>query len=385
MATGATTRRRVVVAVTDASTFEGDIVRGVLDYNEPTHAWDMAGQAGRMPFAEFDEIDLQAINGIILPIYEPRWAEEITRVGVPAVAVAELSDHSTLPIVTVDDRATGRLGGEHLLERGFAQFGFILQGEWNYSANRLAGFRQVIEEEAGRTCHALVASPDKDADDGPQIVRWLADLPKPIAIMAANDNLGFQAIEAAIGVGLRVPDDVAVLGADNNPWLVSSAAVPLSSIEHDFRRIGYRAAKLLEGLMDGELPTPNQFIPPLGVVTRRSTEITLADDPKVTAALAFIRDHFADAVKVDDVLEHVELSRTSLENKMKRAIGVTPHIAICRARVEHAKKLLVRTDQTMDEIARACGFLWQSQLNIVFKRLTGLTPGQFRQQRSGKA
>ena len=211
---------------------------------------------------------------------------------------------------------------------------------------------------------------------------WIKKLPKPIAVMAANDHLGKYVIDGAAEMGLVIPDDVAVIGVDNNHWAMAAAAATMSSIEPDGRQIGYRAAEMLDGMLAGGQPLPDQFIPPLRVVTRRSTEISLADDPLVSAALRVIRDRCQEGIEVEDVLDDLAVSRSTLERRMKAAIGLTPRVAIVRAQVEQAKKLLVRSDLTMEHIARTCGFRQPARFNETFKRLTGLTPGQYRRQRS---
>ena len=179
-----------------------------------------------------------------------------------------------------------------------------------------------------------------------------------------------------------VPEDVAVLGVNNDPWTLGITAVPMSSIAVDMRRVGYRAAKVLDKLMAGEAPTSVRPIPPVGVVTRQSTDVVLTQDQLVQQAMWFIRDHVADGISVEDVLAVVGVSTPTLTKRMKAAIGQTPHQAICQARVDRAKQLIEQTDQSLDVISRQCGFERQSRLSEVFKRLTGITPGQYRNQRS---
>lgn len=373
-------QRRVAIAVTDQSAFEGDVVRGAIDFDHHANAWRLV-TAGGLPFLRFEQIDLTAVDGVIAGFYEHQWVEAVQQAGVPAVNTTAVLPNVDLPYVGNDEAATGRMGAEYLLERGFAEFGFIAQGTTGYSDQRFAAFRDVVETGAGRACHLFGASFEKSESDLPRIRRWLKNLPTPIAIMAADDFLGMQTINAAVGLDRRVPDDIAVLGVDNNVWSVAQAAVPLSSIELDFRQVGRRAAQLLDGLMRGEIGTPPQLIQPVGVVTRRSTDIALADDPVVSRALAYIRDHLAEPIAVEDVLDEVELSRKMLEIRMKRAIGLTPHAAIGRARTEHAKKLLLGSGQNVDQIARASGFPNATRLIEVFKRHTRQTPGQYRRQR----
>lgn len=354
--------------------------RGVLDYKSGVEHWKLVGQV-HSPVVAFEDVDFDAVDGVIGFFRDEGWADVAKRAGIPAVNFSNALADLPLPRVGHDDQAIGRLGAEHLLDRGFAHFGFLgSMAKW-YVQRRLAGFVETIGEKTGRSCHILDAV-DELPPSPERIERWLAELPKPCAVMAANDSSGCQTIEAADGLGLRVPDDVAVLGVDNDHWLTQFATTPMSSIQPDWRRIGYRAAQILDGLMAGESPGPPQWIAPIRVEARRSTDIVIADDPVVAQALGFMRDRFAEGITVEDVIDALHVSRRTLENRMKRTIGRTPYNALCRARIERAQRMLVIGDHSMAKIAHACG-IEPNQFYSVFKRLTGMTPGQYRQRFGG--
>jgi LacI family transcriptional regulator len=368
---------RVALAVGYPSGFEDEIVQGAIDFAEHAGRWEFVGR-GHRPFMPFEEIDLSSVDGV-MGLLHPEMAEAVKRAEVAAVNCSTRTADLPLPRVGNDDEAIGRVGAEHLLSRGFAQYGFIhLPGAW-YADRRLGAFRQTVEGDAGRPCHVLTLT-DVHSD---QLANWLAELPKPIALMAANDTTGRLAINAAVDGGFRIPEDVAVLGVDNDRWATAMSAVPLSSVAIDARQVGYRAARMLDELMAGQEPTPVQWISPTGVVTRHSTDIVVQQDPVVVEALRLMRDRCDEALHVDDVLDHLGVSRRTLEMKLKAAIGQTPQTAIYRARIERSKKLLVESDLALGEIARACGFVRQERFSVVFKRLIGLTPGRYRHQRGG--
>jgi LacI family transcriptional regulator len=373
--------RRVCLAVGYPSGFEDEIVRGAIDYTEHTHRWKFVGR-GHRPFMPFEEIDLSAVDGVI-GLLSRSAAEAIRKAGVAAVNCSTRDADLPLPRVGNDDAAIGRMGAAHLLARGFAHFGFVRIGNTWYGEQRLRAFRQVIEE-AGRTCQVLADVEDTREVFEPAMRQWLAEVARPIGVMAINDSHGLNLIQAAGALGLRVPDDVAVLGVDNDRWATAMSPVALSSVAIDARQIGTRAAELLDRLMDGEPAPPPQWIPPIAVVTRQSTDITVAEDPQVAMALAYMRDHCGEGITVDDVLMVVGGSRRSLEMRLKRATGQTPQAAIFAAQIERAKRLLVHSNQMLGPISRACGFGRQEQFSRVFKRLTGLTPGQYRRQRGGR-
>lgn len=366
---------RVALAVGYPAGFEDEIVQGAIDFAEHAGRWAFVGH-GHRPFMAFDEIDLSAVDGV-MGLLSPQMAEAVERADMAAVNCSTANADLPLPRVGNDDEAIGRAGAEHLLQRGFAQYGFIhLPHAW-YADRRLGTFRQTVEGDAGRTCHVLTLT-DEHSD---RLANWLAEMPKPIAVMAANDTVGRLVINAATDAGLRIPEDIAVLGVDNDRWATAMSAVPLSSVAIDARQIGYRAAQMLDELMAGEAPTPVQWVPPIGVVTRHSTDIVMQQDPVVVEALRIMRNRCGEALSVDDVLDELGVSRRTLEMKLKAAIGQTPQTAIYHARIERAKKLLVESALTMGQIARTCGFKRQERFSLVFKRLIGLTPGQYRHQR----
>lgn len=364
----------------DDSAYE--LVRGVLEYKEHAEHWELVG-TGSDPFVPADQIGSVGIDGLIGQFSEVGWVEAVGEAGVTTVNTSTAIEDVPMPRVATDDQAVGRLGADYLLERGFGQFGFLHWPHLWWSQRRLAGFRAAIDE-AGRPCDVFECQRVFPPRIREEISEWLKGLPKPVAVMAGNDQLARAAIDAAVELGLRVPDDVAVLGVDNNRWAAVMAATPLSSIELDLRQVGYNAAQLLDELMRGQATTWPTWVPPIQVVTRRSTDLVLSDDVMVRRALAFIRDHCGEGINVEDVLEAAEVSRRTLENRMKQAIGQTPQTAIFNAQIARAKKLLVNSDATMGEISRACGFKRQARLSEVFKRQTGLTPGEYRHKRRGR-
>lgn len=350
---------------------------GVMDYKEHAEHWQLVGRI-QNPVSKFDKLDFAEVDGIIGYFRNRKWMELVAASGVKTVNFSNGLETLPFPRVGNDDPAIGRMGARYLLERGFTHIGFLYSDRVWYARQRFAGFREVIEQEAGQVCHAMDQHMDQPLR-AEVIGDWLMRLPKPIALMAANDFVGCQAIEAARELGLRVPDDVAVLGVDNDRWITQYAATPMSSIEPDWRRVGYQAAMMLDDLMAGRSVTEPIWVQPLGVVTRQSTDIVVAEDAVVAHALRFIRDHCGEGIGVDAVLDELGISRRNLENRFKRTIGQTPYTAICRARVKRAQNMLKNSSATMAEIARACG-IEEQQFYTVFKRITGQTPGQYRQR-----
>jgi LacI family transcriptional regulator len=373
------TRPRIALAANVRSGFEEDVFRGVLDYARRLERWEFVG-SHLQPFIPIDQLDLTAIDGMIGAIHSQTIADQVMASGIAAVNTSNTIAEMAIPRVAVDNEAVGRLGGEYLLQRGFGHFGFVTHGESWFSQSRYEGFRQIIEQQAGLTCRVLSSPDGKPFEDTSRMTSWFVAQPKPIAIMAANDIVGRLVVDAATAAGLRIPDDLAVLGVDNDEWYTALLTTPLSSVELPTRQIGYRAAQVLDQLLAGEPAPPDQLIPPVGVVTRRSTDITLTEDAIVAEAMRYIGDHCGEPITIDHVLNHVGISRRNLEMRMKRAVGATPHVTLNRQRIKRARSMLIESRATIGEIARACGFDNQGNFTVMFKRETGLTPSQFRRQ-----
>jgi LacI family transcriptional regulator len=356
------------------------LVQGVLDYAAHADHWQFAGHP-HYPYVLVEQVDPSEIDGVIGLFHEERWLGPIVASGVTAVNTSNRLADQPLPCVGHDERAIGRLGAEHLLACGFGHFGFIGWDLAWFAAERMEAFREAIED-AGRVCYTMTVEQYMDRGNVARVGRWLASLPKPLGVMAFADPHGAVAIEAATELGLGVPADVAVLGVGTDWRLTAMTRPPMSSIELDARQVGYRAAQMLDELMDEQHPPSPQRVKPIGVVPRRSTRITRHKDPCVTEAMNYIREYCAAGLTVADVVEAVDVSRTTLETRLKRATGQTPQAAIYHARIERAKNLLLLSQDNLGQIARACGFARQDHFCTVFKRIAGVTPGQFRQQRS---
>ncbi|MDT8388889.1 MAG: DNA-binding transcriptional regulator [Lentisphaeria bacterium] len=372
--------KRIAVATTVLSQYEADIVYGVIRYSQLFGHWRFIGTRNR-PHISFEDIDLNQVDGVIGGFYDQTWVEAVRDAGIPAVNTSNSMADVSLPRVGTDDLAIGRMGAEHLLECGYPQFGFVMRGDNWYSHRRLAGFREAVEAKAGRPCHILMPPPGLHEDAIEPIPEWLSRLPKPIGIMAANDMRGRQVIDCAVDAGFRVPEDVGVLGVDNDEMASALAATTLSSLKLNGIEAGYRAAGMLDALMAGKSPEFPVWLPPVGVVVRHSSDITVTFDDLVSRAMRYIHTYCQEPITVEDVLSHVRVSRTTLGVRMKRAVGKTPLAAIAHARVERAKKMLADSNATISEIAFECGFIRQEQLSVVFKRQTGMTPSEFRRQR----
>jgi len=324
-------------------------------------------------------------DGIIAAVKDPA-SDVVVQRGIPVVDVVGVLRHEHVPLVHTNDQSVGRLGAEHLLERGFVNFGFCEYSGEFWSEQRRKGFEARLRE-SGIKCSAHQLPMPGPGTGGPEsfeqqqreLSEWLSALNKPIGIMATNDLMGQQLLEACQRLRIKVPEEVAVVGVDNDEPICRIASPPLSSIIVNDAQRGYEAAALLDRMMRGE-PPPREpiYIEPVGVMTRASTDIMAIDDADVVKALRFLRDNASERISVDDVVKQVPLSRSVLERRFRKIVGRSINSEMVRLRINRAIELLTETALELKVVAQRAGFGTQSYMNAVFQTKLGKTPGSFR-------
>jgi LacI family transcriptional regulator len=386
---GKTRRPKVALIIESSRAYGRGLLQGIARYVREHGAWSIFHQERRASDAPPAWLkDLQG-DGIIARVEGHKLASAIGRLGVPAVDVRGLLLDLGLPLIETDDEAVVRLAFEHLRERGFRQFAFCGFPGANYSDTRRRYFAQRIAE-AGFKCHDYtppvrlrsIASFDHEQKGlifEEDVAEWIAQLPKPIGLLACNDIRGQQVLNACRQIGVAAPDEVAVLGVDNDEVVCDLADPPLSSVIPNTERIGYEAAALLDKMMAGHpAPLSPTYIPPLGVATRRSTDVLAIDDRHIAAALRFIREHACEGIGVPDILSAVPLSRSALERRFATLVGRAPKAEILRVQLQRARELLATTDFPLNVISEKAGFKHPEYLSAIFKKKTGITPGRYR-------
>jgi LacI family transcriptional regulator len=332
-------------------------------------------------------------DGIIARVENAAIEQAVVASGLPVVDVSAARLIPDVPWVETDDLAIADAATNHLLERGFRHFAFSGVGRFNWSSWRGDHFRKRLEaagydcaahETEGYAPGARPPTPDTDPDWEQQIkglVSWVRQLPKPVGVFACYDIRGLQILEACRRAGVRVPDQVAVIGVDNDRLLCDLADPPLSSVIPDTFKTGYEAAVLLERMMAGErVPSDGVLIPPIGVAARQSTDVLATDDAELSAAVRFLRDNAFDGIAVKDLLHAVPVSRRVLEARFKALLGRSPHEELVRLRVERVKELLAETDLPLKTIARKVGVRHVEYISVMFRRATGLTTSDYRRR-----
>lgn len=310
--------------------------------------------------------------------------------GAPLIAM-DLSDEqlaSDLPLKDVseirpDSVKAGRMAAEHLLERGFVNFAFCGYDGRSWSQRRQEGFAERVRE-AGLQCRVFRLDSKKSVlwqTERDYVTDWLRGLPKPVGIMACNDVRGRQVLEACLVVQIAVPDQVAVIGVDNDELFCELSNPPLSSVVLDAEQGGYEAAKLLDRLMSSrKTPHARIGVEPLWVTARQSTDLIAVDDPEVAAALRFIRDHAREQIGVEDVVRKAAISRRMLEIRFSHVLGRSIREEIQRVRLTWVKQLLLETRMPVAKITTLAGFSSLTHLSKVFRRETGETLSHYRRR-----
>jgi LacI family transcriptional regulator len=377
---------QVALIIETSTAYGRALLRGVSQYIREHEPWDVYLEQRSLQDPLPPWMGRWGGDGIISRASTPASAREVLRTGIPAVDLNDQVKSVGLPQIHSDHAAIARMAADHLIERGFRHFAFFGFPVFQWSVRRGEAFAEHVRA-AGHTFFENKVT--RRASWGHQqvswqeeitgVARWVKRLPKPLGMFAGCDTRGKQLLDACRLARVAVPEEVAVIGVDNEELACELALPPLSSVIPDAFRVGYEAAALLRRLMDGgEAPEPLRYIPPLGVVTRQSTDATAILDPRVAAAMSFIREHACGGIGVEDVLEHVLVSRSALQQLFRRYLDKTIHDAIIDVRLQRAKQLLSETELPLAAIAQRTGFAYDTYLSIVFKRETGRTPSDYR-------
>ncbi len=325
-------------------------------------------------------------DGIIATVFDREQGRTLLRLRRPVVDTAFTVRALKLPVVDVDHAEVGRLAAEHLLERGHGHFAFLGSQSARYSSVREAGYTRHLAAAGHRVSRFLVEYLYEDfatsswQKDEPQILQWVRRLPRPVAIFACNDFAARGLVEICGQLGLRVPEDVAILGADDDELESLLTVPPLSTVAIPAKRVGYEAAAMLDRLMSGKSVETPLFLPPIRVIVRRSTDARATDDAVVAAALEYIRLHASQAVGVGAIAAAIGVGRRDLERRFRQTLKRSVLDEIRQVRIEHVKELLAGTTLQMPAIALRAGFSSPERMAVVFAQLTGMPPSAYRQR-----
>jgi LacI family transcriptional regulator len=330
-------------------------------------------------------------DGILCRINSRAMADAVIATGVPAVDLRGALPDVPVPFIGLDNRPIATLAFEHLQECGLKNFAFcgLPRGDNPPQDQRCDYFVELVEA-VGQSCAVFPGnlgrrrkhSWEREQD---RIARWVKQLPKPVGVMASNDDRGHQVLDACRRAGVNVPHEVAIVGVDNDANLCNLCTPPLSSIDTNSSSVGYEAAALLVRMMHGEKAPRSPVLvgAPRGLVRRQSTDMLAIDDVEVANALQFIREHACEGIKVSHVLAQTKHSPSTLERRIKAIFGRTLKSEITRVRLASAKLLLQETNLKVSQIAAHAGFNETKYFCEVFRTVEGMTPTMYRKKFQG--
>lgn len=379
-------KKNVVLIIETSSSYGRDLLNGIVRFMRIHDDWSVFLEQRDLWQKPPSWLSNWKGDGIISRATTPELLIAINETGVPLVEVTDRQEEVDRPQVRSDDNEIGRIGAEHLLERGFKRFGFCGYQSEAWSNRRRKAFVAHVEQRSDQKCYSYESAwhgrgTRSWESEKHHLMKWLSSIATPFAVMACNDVRGQQVIDACSKLGLIVPEQVAIIGVDNDELLCRICSPPLSSVIPNAGAVGFRAAELLADLMNGQSPKDFiQMIEPLGVSTRQSTDVVAIEDRDIASALQYIRHHACRGLTVEEIVQNNPVSRSTLERQVRKYLGRTPQEEIRYVQIRRAKELLLTTDLSAERIAGLCGFEHPEYLHVVFKRVTGITIGAFRSQ-----
>jgi LacI family transcriptional regulator len=370
---------RIQVVIDSNLTYFREAILGVRQYAFSTGRLILVDR-----WLEHERSELSAlvrrdkVQGIVAAIHRPEIERKYCSLGIPVVNVSNTMPSPLLAVVTQDDQEVGRLAGQHLAQSGCRQFAFLGQHQGLYSMKRLEGFSEVVAAEGG-TVEVLNMLPLYGRREYSRILRWLSRKTPPIGVFAVLDEFALMVLRAAHELGWRVPDDVSVLGAGDDEFLVGFERTPLSSIKLPARAIGYTAGAEIDRLISGGAKSATSIcLDPIGLVPRQSTDTLFISDEVVVKAIRYIRSNASQTIYIADIAKVAGIALTTLQKRFNGVVGHSMLEEIQRVRIALAKALLRFTDLSLEAISERCGFSNAQRFSVIFRTRNGVPPGQFR-------
>lgn len=363
------------------------VLIGIANFFQKKEDWSMRPfqLGGRFEDLDFDPKDYE---GAIVVDSMDSLPEQINNLEIPVVKVFDRTANNDTPLVSVDHHEVGALAAQHLLGRGFKNLAFVGGIEFQHAKKRYNAFKEhlnskdvnmhLFSESFPTDCN--LSDNDKSWNSfRNRLMTWIDSLPKPIGIYAIDDWKAFETQLCCRKLGIRIPEDVAIIGVNDDELACQISIPSLTSIRIPFERIGFESGKsVLQLLENGH--TPDTVIKPIGLVTRESTNTFAVTDKVVEEALRYMQRESTKPIRVEEVLKHVGVSRSLLERRFRGEIGRTPLVEMRRQRVERARGLLADTELAINKIAEMCGFASNIRFTTVFREQVGVTPTEFRLQ-----
>ena len=380
--------RNVALLIESSRAYGRGLLRGIAAYAQKHAHWSLCHQEMALNAAPPQWLSSWNGQGLLVRAETSQMLEPINELGVPAVDLLCWRSQGRLPGFNTDSVSVVKLAIDHLRDRGHRQFGYCGFGGADYSKRRLEetreyvnklGYELVAYESPDATDTSTFAAEQSGLLDQEGLVSWLKELKTPIGVLACNDIRAQQLLNACQQLQISVPDDIAVVGVDNDDVLCPLCSPPLTSVEPDTFQIGYEAAALLEKMMSGEsVENRITHIPARRIVVRSSTDAIPVDDVEFVKAYRFIRENAGLGISVQEVADAVPLSRRALERRMRLHLEKSPAEVIAEFRLARIKELLQTTTHSLSVVARLTGFSHSEHMAKFFKKQMGIPPGKFR-------
>ena len=380
-------KKRVLLLIETSREYGRGIISGVTQYVKEHENWNIYFEDRGLN--EPKPVHFRYWDGIISRSPKPEDAVALRNSGVPFVELLSTDRETHFPEVMGDSVAIGEVAIEHFLECHLKHFAyFSLFNTW-WSVYRSQVFAESLTRR-GYSCSIYNASDDNNTahpspmvywnrNFGKGLPQWLVSLPKPTGLLVTTDSYAMYVFEACHSLGIAIPEEIAILGIDNDSLFCNALNPQLSSIDQNSKLVGYYAAEILDKKMKHRFVARDPiFTPPAYVVSRKSTDIVNIDDEDVIYALRFIRENISERIDVHDLVGELNLSRSTLERRFRQSLGTSPSEEIKRCQMNRAKELLRESDQAISKIAFQCGFTETDYFIRTFRRTSGKTPSQYR-------
>lgn len=378
---------KIILLIDFAESYSKSLLKGISKYSREYGPWIFC----RMPLFHRETVGIDGIlkwalewgaDGVIGQLYNDPDIEKIVQAGIPVIAQDFKERFTEIPNITGAYREAGTMAADYFLKKGFKNFAFYGFSDIVWSRERAEGFEERLNKKGHKVHyfeHKKARSSEQWYYKPSSLSRWLKSLPKPIALMACDDNQGQHITEACRHSGIRIPEEVAVLGVDNDEMICELSDPPLSSIGQDAEKGGYDAARLMDHMIrNGMAEFHDILVKPTQVITRHSTDIYATNDNYIASSLKYIHQNIDKNLHVDEVVKQVPLSRRALEKRFQDITGYPIYKYIFNLRIEKFTKKLLETDMTVFEIAMDMGLNDSKNIARQFRQVKGCTPIEYR-------
>ena len=376
--------KHVAVIVETSTQYGRNLISGIARFGR-LHDWQVLFEYRGKNTAEPTWLEDFEGDGVITTSTSPTHSVKLRKRGIPVIDLGSIGRHGDieLPLVDSDHRIVAEIAARHLIAKGHRDFAFLGYSDHPVSMEREAGFTEYLSSQGFETHRHH--TPERDERSFETLhkgdANFIKSLPKPCALFCCWDEVAYRAVHTALNLGIAVPEDLAVVGVDNDPIFCATARIPLSSIDPDIARMGFLTASWLEEMMNGNHPDSIQLerlVQPKGLVIRQSSALEAVSDPLVRRFLELLRQQRPGTLTIEILAQACHVSRRLLEQRVKAATGKTPRQHLSQSLVESIQRFLKETDYTLAHIADVLGFEHSERLSHLFRRETGQTPGDYR-------